>query len=328
MPRLILTLLFLTAFSAQAEPPDLRLATWNLEHLAARGDDGCRKRSAADYERLRHHAERLGAAVIALQEVENAAAVGRVFDPGSYTIEISGRPDRDLGTCRRQRSQKRTMQRTGFAIHRERLAALGLTYRRLPDFAEIGMDARRWATLILLEPAGSRGAPLHLLSLHLKSGCAYGRLHGRIGRKQCKTLVRQRGILEEWIDARAGDGERFVLLGDFNRQLDQPNDGFWADIDDAMVCIWVPDPVLGRRCRPGTQGSNKNADLVLANAGKPFQFPYNPRYPYAVDHIVFDPKTAARVIPNSYVALDYQDDDPAPSDHHPVAISLQPLTEP
>ena len=61
---------------------------------------------------------------------------------------------------------------------------------------------------------------------------------------------------------------------------------------------------------------------MLANAGKPFPFAFNPRYPYAIDHLAFDAKTAELVIAESYLALDYEGDDPAPSDHHPVAVSL------
>lgn len=328
MPILIVALLLLTSFSVGAEPSPLRLATWNLEHLAAKGDDGCRPRTDADYERLRHHAARLQADIVALQEVENATAVARVFDPTRYAIEISGRPDQDLGTCRQRRGQERTMQRTGFVIDKARLAELGLTYRRLPDFEAIGTESQRWAAAILLESPGNGGTPLHLLSLHLKSGCSYGRLDGRVERGQCRILAQQRGILEEWIDARADVGDRFVLLGDFNRQLDQPHDDFRVEIDDATVCTWIPDPVLGRKCRPGTSRKNPGADLVLANAGIPFPFPYNPRYPYAVDHVVLDAGTAERIIPHSYVALDYEDDGPAPSDHHPVAISLRVIQRP
>jgi len=156
--------------------------------------------------------------------------------------------------------------------------------------------------------------------LHLKSGCSYGRLDRTADRRQCDLLIRQRGILEEWMDSWASSDRRFVLLGDFNRQLDQPDDGFWADIDDGTVCEWTPDPVFGRRCRSGTERPDADADLVLANAGTPF--PFNPRFPYAVDHIVFDTATARQSITDSYSALDYEGDDPAPSDHHPVSISL------
>lgn len=296
------------------------MATWNLEHLAADGGDGCRQRSDADYARLRHQAARLNADLIALQEVQDATAVARLFDTDTYAIEVSRQPDRDLGTCRRQRDQQRTMQRTGFVIDKARLAELGLSYRRLADFAAIGMESQRWATRILIEPLDGTGEAIQLLSVHLRSGCSYGRLDGKVDRHQCELLVRQRGMLEEWIDARASAGERFILLGDFNRQLNQPNDDFWDDIDDGAVCTWVPDATLGRRCRPGTKRLDIGADLVLANAGRPFPFPFNPRYPYAIDHIVFDAVTAKRIVPASYAALDYEGNAPAPSDHHPVSI--------
>ena len=322
--RLTITvLMLLTACFSQAETPVVRLATWNLEHLAEDGGDGCRPRSDADYARLRKHAARLNADLIALQEVENEAAVARLFDPDSYAIEVARGPDRDLGVCRQRSGQCRTMQRTGFVINKARLAELGLSYRRLPDFRALGMESQRQATWIRLESVRGSGKPVHLLSLHLKSGCAWGRLEGRIKRPQCKLLVRQRGILEEWIDARASAGERFVLLGDFNRQLDQPRDHFWADIDDGAVCTWIPDPVLGRRCRQGSERPDPNADLVLANAGRPFPYPFNPRYPYAIDHIVLDPVTAGKMVPESYLVLDYRGDGPPPSDLHPITISLR-----
>jgi len=320
----IFALLALVACRLQAEVPSLRLATWNLEHLAANGNQGCRPRTEAEYERLRHHVTRLRADIVALQEVENVVAVAQLFDPAVYAIEISGRPDQNLGRCRRHRGHKRTMQRTGFAINRARLAALGLTYRRLPDFKILGLQKGRWGTGLILEHVRGQSKPIQLLSLHLKSGCTYGRLDGIVDRHQCDLLVRQRGLLEEWIDARASADERFVLLGDFNRQLDQPNDDFWASIDDKTVCDWKPHPVLGRKCRSGTEGPDADADLVLANAGTPFPYPFNPRYPYAVDHLVFDARTAEQIVPGSYSVLDYQGDEPAPSDHHPVSISLHP----
>jgi len=153
--------------------------------------------------------------------------------------------------------------------------------------------------------------------------CAYNRLDGKVKRDQCRLLVRQRGILEEWIDARVSAGEGFVLLGDFNRQLDQPRNDLWAAIDDGRVCTWIPDSRQGRRCRPHTSRPHPAADLVLANAGKPFPFPFNPRYPYAIDHIVMDAVTARGIVPGSYTVPDYEDDYPASSDHHPVAISLR-----
>jgi len=309
----------------------LTLATWNLEHLAARDGAGCRPRSAEDYAELRAIAEGLNADIVALQEVENRTAVARVFDPRAYDILVSERALDLQADCRGLPGQRRTALRTGFAIHRERLGAKDLRWRPLPPLRAIGLDGRRWGQRIALEAAagggGTAGPLLELLNLHLKSGCAWGELGPddrakRIRRSQCLTLRRQRGVLEEWIDARAAADQPFVILGDLNRQLDQPRDDFWAAIDDGSVCAWRADPVLGRRCRAGSGARDRDADLRLANAGRPFPYPYNPRYPYAIDHIILGGEAAGWIIGGSYDVLGY-DSQPPPSDHHPIRLRLQ-----
>jgi endonuclease/exonuclease/phosphatase family metal-dependent hydrolase len=331
IPRL-LTVLILTACLAGCLQPraaeGLQLATWNLEHLAAADGAGCRPRSASDYSALAAVARELAADIVALQEVESAAAVARVFDPAVYDIVISDRAITPSGRCRGG-SNRLTAQRTGFAVHRGRLRALGLRYRVPEAFAEIGLDRRRWGTRLLIEPVHPSGPAtvLELMSLHLKSGCAWGALGDDdrvrdVRRAQCLILRRQRGVLEEWIDARATADVPFVLVGDFNRQLDQPGDDFWRAIDDGRVCDWQPDDVLGRRCIDGTQRRDADADLVLAGAGRPFPFAPNPRYPYAIDHFVLGGPAADWLVPGSYRALDYERE-PHPSDHHPLRITLR-----
>lgn len=59
----------------------LKIASWNMEHLAERDGEGCRPRTEADYADLRRHVEALEADVVAFQEVQNRAAAERVFDP-------------------------------------------------------------------------------------------------------------------------------------------------------------------------------------------------------------------------------------------------------
>ena len=323
--------LLLTGCSGSFAQSGLVLASWNLEHLAAADGAGCRARSEADYAALREVVDQLAADIVALQEVEDSAAVARVFDPTIYDIVVSSRVDDALGDCRGLPGRARTAQRTGFAINRARLAAQGLSWVALPPFRDIGVHGRRWGMRIGIEPLASAkvgtgtGKPdgLELMSLHLKSGCAWGRLDARdVRRGQCLVLRRQRGLLEEWIDARASAGTPFVLMGDFNRQLDQQDDDFWEAIDDGEVCVWRADPDLGRTCLPGSTVADQDADLTLANAGVPFAYPYNPKYPYAVDHFVFDRRAAGWIIGGSYGALDYQSD-PAPSDHHPIRITVR-----
>lgn len=306
---------------------DLVLASWNLEHLAAADGAGCRPRERSDYAELARIGASLGAQVIALQEVENEAAVARVFPGSDYDIVLSGRPASELGNCRRRSGQARTQQRTGFAIHRAALAAIGLTWRPAPPFSGIGIDGVRWGTRILLEPiAGGHDdapAPIELVSLHLKSGCAWNRLSGKgLRRAQCRILMRQRGILEDWIDARAADDGIFVLIGDFNRQLDQPDDDFWREIDDAEICRWRPDPELGAVCEPGSESADPDADLTLANAGVAFPYPFNPKYPYAVDHFVIGGPWERTLTLGGYAAIPYEKK-PPPSDHHPIRLVLK-----
>ncbi|EIC22269.1 endonuclease/exonuclease/phosphatase family protein [Thiorhodovibrio frisius] len=302
---------------------DLVLATWNLEHLAADDGAGCRPRKPAEYRALRAQAERLDATLIAVQEVENVVALARVFDPSQYDLVISRRHEERAHKCRGQSGQRLTAQRTGFAIHRERLAALGLEYERQPDFSALGVAGRRYGTWITLTRADGGKPVLQVLSVHLKSGCAWGALEDRqpIRRSQCLTLRRQRGILEEWMDARIARGEAFAVLGDFNRQLDQPNDHFWNDIADGEICRWEPDEDYGRRCIRGSTKAAPDARLVLANAGQPFPFPYNKKFPYAIDHLVFDATAGAWVRRGSYQALDYPA--AALSDHHPLRLQLR-----
>lgn len=241
------------AGGAREQP--LRLVAWNLEHLAEHDGAGCRPRTAADYGQLRAYADRLDADVVAFQEVESAAAAARVFDPDKYLVVIESRPGSRVGPeCRGRPGLRLNRQATGFAIRKT------LHVRRLPDLNSLGLgdpDLRTGVDVVVQAPGGRA---IRLLSVHLKSGCSAGG-----GRDACDVLFRQLPELEEWIDARAGEGVRFAVLGDFNRWLAEPGDSFWAEIDD---------------------GSPPNADLGLA-AGE--RSPTcDPRYPRFIDHVVLD----------------------------------------
>jgi hypothetical protein len=72
------------------------------------------------------------------------------------------------------------------------------------------------------------GSPVTFLNIHLKSGCAnlnnWGRWPGhRLTDPEpaCVVLNRQIPILEDWIEQIASQSPRFVLLGDFNRRIDE-----------------------------------------------------------------------------------------------------------
>ena len=238
-----------------ATGPTLKLASWNMEHLAERNGSGCRPRTDADYAAMRDYVDDLGADVIAFQEVESQAAAERVFDPAIYTVVIENRAGTDRGgDCRGEPGLTINAQRTGFAIRK------GLTFERLPDFTavQVGNPDLRSGVDLILRPG--RGEPIRVLSVHLKSGCSSGDRNDA-----CRAFFQQVPVMERWIDDRAVEGVRFAVMGDFNRRLGMPADSVWADWDDA---------------------SPPNADLALASGDQSARC--NPRYRDYIDFIVLD----------------------------------------
>jgi endonuclease/exonuclease/phosphatase family metal-dependent hydrolase len=269
----------------------VRLATWNLEHLAASNGVGCRPRTDSDYQTLRDHADRLGADVIALQEVENEAAARRVFSPDAWTVVMSDRPDSTRGgTCGENPALKILKQDVGFAIRK------GIRFKRNDDFKDLalGNPDLRWGVDVTLDLP----KPIRLLAIHLKSGCNSGRAAGDA---DCPIIFQQAEILEQWIDARAAAGEDYAVLGDWNRRTALPGDAFLASVSDA-------DPPGGR--------------LVMTNAGVGAKCVA--RYKDFIDHIAVGERTAERVVPGSFSEYSYGGpEDTHPSDHCPSFVVIK-----
>ena len=326
MKRLVSIFLFIWFVLAATILPagsfsEIALCTWNLEHLAACNDTGCRPRKDADYRALRQFAQGLDADIIAFQEVENQAAAERIFDPAIYRIETSKRPDIDLGWCREQ-NQKRRMQRTGFAIRKDIREKHGLSVQRMPDVQSLACNpSERWGVHIRLtanDGVGDRSA-LHLLCVHLKSGCAYQEVIFRNDKSPCSRLAAQVPRLEAWMDERAADGEEFIVLGDFNRQLDGLGDTVWEALDDSEICEWQM-PLTGLWvCRKGSARYNRLSDLERARAGRKHPYPHHPRHPFSVDHIIMSAGADQMAIEKT---ARFVCDPQGLSDHTPLVMQL------
>lgn len=246
--------------SSTSVSPAIRLAAWNVEHLAEADGTGCRPRTAADYAALREYVASLDADVIAFQEVESRAAAERVFDPALYTVVIEDRVGTNQrGACRGRDGLTINAQRTGFAVRKD------LPFERQPDFTaiQVGDPDLRSGVDLIVRPRG--GEPMRVLSVHLKSGCSSGDRN-----EACPVLFQQVPAMERWIDERAAEGVRFAVMGDFNRRLTMPNDAVWAEWDDA---------------------SPPNADLALASGDQSARC--NPRYSDFIDFIVLDRRATA-----------------------------------
>ena len=275
MPDKLIIMLLLLSVSVPgvASDRDFILAAWNIEHLAAEDDRGCRPREAADYKAIRRYLRQAGADVIAFQEVENLRAAQRVFPASDYDIHISERPTREFPECY-DIDRNRLMQRTGFAVRKDLAARLGLKAARQPDARELqgSRESGRWGVYLVLEPVEPESGdlrPLHLLSIHLKSRCTYQRLTGNEVRDDCRILHQQAGALSRWINTRARLDQDFIIAGDFNRQLDQLSDEVWQQLEDGA-------------------GTGSRVDLEKALHGVKHPRPYNPKYPYAIDHIIYN----------------------------------------
>lgn len=277
--------------TSQRDVGTLKVATWNMEHLAERDGEGCSPRTEADYARLRDHASALAADVIAFQEVQNKAAAERVFDPALYDVVMSGRPaSTRSGECRGQPGLFIQNQAVGFAIRK------GVPWTRNADLSALALGSPdlRWGVDVTV----SRGRPVRLLAVHLKSGCNSGR---EPTDPDCPVLFDQLPMLEGWTEARAREGQAFVVLGDWNRRLASRNDAFLADLNDN-------DPV--------------EANLTLTSGDRPAGC--KARYREFIDFIATGGEATRRIEPGSFEEYVYGGAPEAehPSDHCPISIRI------
>jgi endonuclease/exonuclease/phosphatase family metal-dependent hydrolase len=306
-----------------AKSEGLTLATWNMDwlmtptahdELAARcvrqqpasneralpctpGRTPPPTRTQADFDALARSAEQLRKAqhadVVALQEVDGAAAARQVFQKG-WKLD-----------CFVQRAHP---QKVGFAIRE------GLPYRCNGDLLALDVDgSTRAGADITLYP----GTPqeVRLLAVHLKSGCFDGRMDRHFA--PCERLRQQAPVIEDWIDQRVREGTALAVLGDFNRHLDK-DARFDAGPDEAaplnLMQAWSDNKPSGAVLLRATEG----APAVPCDA--------DDTHKAYIDDILIDQKLAARNKNRRFARLPY---DPADrgkqlSDHCPLIWSLQP----
>lgn len=299
-------------------PRTLTLATWNLEWLmtpqtlkalrpGCTGEDrpSARVRSIPcdvardlarrpeDYGRLADYAQRLDADVIAIQEVDGPEAARLVFQDHDFCF-----------------TARRAVQNNGFAIRKGR----GIRYRCDADVRSlaVGHEHLRAGAQITLFP-GTR-QELHLLGVHLKSGCAGERLDS--GEEACALLARQVQPLKEWVDAQARAGRRFMLLGDFNRRLARERKTA-RDTQGRLMNMW---PELSSADVPG-------AGLSSLAEGRPYlKCHLTERHSAYIDHIIAGEKAARHWLPATFRRVGFVQSDAVRlklSDHCPLSVEYQ-----
>jgi hypothetical protein len=266
--------------AAAVESEEVTLASWNIEHLAEVDGEGCRPRTTADYAELSQFVGRTfdEQSVVALQEVENAAAVQRVFPAERFATIVAEQSFPALSSrcgAGNGGGNLRLPQRAGFAI------GSGVSFRRNADLEELNTSrVGEWPLRVGVDVTiETSNGPLRLLAVHLKSGCP--RTDGDMEGESCIILRSQIDPLERWVEERAVRGERFAILGDFNRRLAFDDPTFWRQIDDG-------DPLLNLR-------------IVVRHLVSPVPrqtCPSHPNQPF-IDHIVLSADAASRYVPES-----------------------------
>lgn len=198
--------LLAVTLASTAALADLKVATWNIYWLGDGKGQEKSERGVNDYARLSRYAVRLNADIVAVQEVENAEALAKVFPSSRYVYEMAN-----------QRGQ----QLTGFAIKR------GVSYRRLDDVTALNTSGGLRNGTVIEVTQGNR--KVTMMAVHLKSGCFETDLDDIDGNGEdaCDKLEKQVPVMRDWVTSYTSAGKPFVILGDFNRRMDVPGDDLW-----------------------------------------------------------------------------------------------------
>jgi hypothetical protein len=230
-----------------AQAQDLRLATWNIQTLTTGKkvfETQAFVRAPADLDFLKNFATGIAADAIALQEIASPAAVAQVFPSSDWNICISGQffetypalghaPTADcFGAAPlpdTPASEPLAAQFTALAVRKS--AGLTVSVSDAPQFGVAHLDDNaprpvRWGLIATLQK-GTR--TFTLLNVHLKSGCFLDRLTLPLtpppSRNDCETFARQVPLLDNFVRSAP---KPFVVLGDFNRNLDLDRDQVFA----------------------------------------------------------------------------------------------------
>lgn len=286
----------LSVSNVQAQSKELRFVAWNMEHLAEQNGKGCVPRYDSNYTKLRNFTESLQADIVSLQEVENMAAVYRVFPESDWTIILSQRPTSQTYSCRGN-NQESTQQRVAIAVRK------GIVFQDLGSYKEIAIDRNGLRYGVMIRLLGTEDT-IDVMAIHLKSGC-FVNDYTTSDRSACEVLEKQVPILDAWIESNIKEKRKFVILGDFNHRLTIKNNKLWSvlnEIDGERVLL-----------------KNSMQDLKGCH----------PKYPVPIDHILMGPDAAKLQKPGSELVHYFpksgeqmvQDD--MLSDHCPISVVLK-----
>ncbi len=168
----------LLIISPTAQTEMISVMTWNMAWLSMKSDKAQSKRSYSDYREMQGITDTISPDFMAFQEVDSEQALLKIVPRQDYRILMS---DRVL----KLKNNKLSQQFTGWAIKK--------SWHIIdhPDYSLISTNLIKKSRLRYgthVEVFKNNVKPIHLLSIHLKSGC-FNR--AKLKRKSCKILNEQ-----------------------------------------------------------------------------------------------------------------------------------------
>ncbi|MBQ4810093.1 endonuclease/exonuclease/phosphatase family protein [Pseudoalteromonas luteoviolacea] len=280
---------------------NLRVVTWNIEHLAADNTAGCRPRTEKELAELQSYAKSLNADVIAFQEVGSVKALETVLDPQKWQLIISNRADSPSYTCRGN-GLTSTQQKVAFAVKKNLPVEKVVQHKQ---FSDLKMGLRSALEVQL----NYHGETLSLLNVHLKSGCFVDD-YRRSDKDSCKLLAKQVPLLDKWVEDKSNAKAPFIVLGDFNHRLSAPYNRFSRDLNH-------PDGLADKAPNDVTKSTLFNANLMLTGC--------HPYYPAPIDHVLVSKTLKSDYVQNSaqFHYFDNMEPKKMLSDHCALSIDLK-----
>ncbi|MGV3003177.1 endonuclease/exonuclease/phosphatase family protein [Vibrio sp.] len=276
----------------------LNIATWNIEWFTTNPSSSIKKskRDSQDFAVLSDKFRQLSPDILAFQEVDSIKAIQKLVG-GEYQVYLSDRAKPQYANLQFDDLN----QYTGIAVAKKWLAKNQATIIDPNDISLLPYSKLRFATYIVLKQANQ--ADVHLLSVHLKSGCPTKKKHSR----SCRQLSEQANQLNQWLATRVSNQESFIVMGDFNHNLAYKGDWMWQLLTNGLN----NQAKLATKTTPAIcqVKSNRNPSKLY-------------RYPSLIDHIIVSQanhtQDTQQAVFTKQEALNYR-----LSDHCPVVSKLE-----
>ena len=274
----------------------LRVATWNVEHLAYPIDKGCKPRTETEINAMRTYVKRVDADIFALQEVASESAVRLLFPTDEWQVFFSPRQDSKPYICRGS-GRESTQQKTAYAVKKS------IQVNSFSAISELALNSPGLRYGLEMNVDTDLG-PITLLNVHMKSGCFVDN-YSRSDSTACKVLAQQAPILDIWIEQKEQDNTPYLVLGDFNHLLTAPYNH-------------LTQKIFTHSDGSATSMLNTTRNMIGCH----------PYYPAPIDNIFIGemPMNRDKVVALKSIAHDFDNMDPKQmlSDHCAVSLSINP----